>query len=132
MVQPGAANADYPFYYHFFFIRSLVCDDRVRCYSADNSQSSHKKIKNKIEKRVFFFFFEAIMSNDGLCVLSLKREYFALELILTQQTVLPFAIDPRLASFLFIIIIFLILILINYLSLLILSYPSIYFSRPSL
>ena len=41
------------------------------------------------------------MSNDGLCVLSLKREYFALELILTQQTVLPFAIDPGLASFLF-------------------------------
>ena len=47
LVQPGAANADYPFYYHFFFIRSLVCDDRVRCYSADNSQSSHKKIKIK-------------------------------------------------------------------------------------
>lgn len=65
------------------------------------------------------------MSNDGLCVLSLKREYFALELILTQQTVLPFAIDPGLASFLSFFIIFLYFILINYLSLLIFSFPSI-------
>lgn len=68
------------------------------------------------------------MSNYGLCELSLKGEYFALELILRQQTVLPFAIDPRLASFilllLFLLFLFL-LIIYHYSSFPILLYTSI-------
>lgn len=131
LVQPGAANADYAFLLlSLFYPISCLRRQGPLLFGWQQSVKPQKN-KNKIEKREYYFF-EAIMSNYGLCELSLKGEYFALELILRQQTVLPFAIDPRLASFLFIIIIFLILILINYLSLLILSYPSIYFSRPSL